>query len=105
MQITYPVFGLVQVRLYTPKRVHQELEMAKEEYIQMSIKVHKEQKRLVVPKNVEYFVKEMGLSPLGTAEMLEHSMPHPQRGKVWRKVDYAPHDFAFRFLLADELIR
>ncbi|KAG6424547.1 hypothetical protein SASPL_114965 [Salvia splendens] len=97
--ITYAVFGLVQVRIYTAKRVHQELEMAKEEYIQMNIKVHKEQKRLVVPKNVEYFIKEMGMSPLGTAEMLEHSMPHQQRGKVWRKVDYAPHDFAFRFLL------
>ncbi|KAL1563987.1 hypothetical protein AAHA92_06400 [Salvia divinorum] len=93
------------VRLYTAKRVHQELEMAKEEYIQMSIKVHKEQKRLVVPKNVECFIKEMGLSPLGTAEMLEHSMPHHQRGKVWRKVDFAPHDFSFRFLLCHELIR
>ncbi|XP_042062282.1 uncharacterized protein LOC121806344 isoform X2 [Salvia splendens] len=93
------------VRLYTAKSVHQELEMAKEEYIQMNIKVHKEQKRLVVPKNVEYYIKEMGLSPLGIAEMLEHSMPHQQRGKVWRKVDYAPHDFAFHFVLCDELLR
>ncbi|XP_047946709.1 uncharacterized protein LOC125193047 isoform X2 [Salvia hispanica] len=94
-----------QVRVYTAKRVHQELEMSKEEYIQMNIKVQKEQKRLVVPKNVEYFIKEMGMSPLGIAEMLEHSMPHQQRGKVWRKVDYAPHDFAFRFLLCDELLK
>lgn len=112
MQQTHPVFDLLQVRLYTPKKVFQALEMAKEEYIQMNIKLHKEQ-RLLVPKNVEYFTKEMGLSPLGTAEMLEHSMPeswgkafqHPHQGKLWKKVEWIPHNFAFRFLLSNELIR
>lgn len=86
--------------------------MAKEEYIQMNIKLHKEQ-RLLIPKNVEYFTKEMGLSPSGIAEMLEHSMPeswgkffqHSQQGKLWKKVDWIPHNFTFRFLLSNELIR
>ncbi|KAK6136834.1 hypothetical protein DH2020_029429 [Rehmannia glutinosa] len=100
------------VRLYTPKRVFQELEMAKEDYIQMNIKLHKEQ-RLLVPKNVEYFIKEMGLSTSGIAEMFDHSMPHslannfqqPQQGKLWKKIDWIPHNFTFRFLLSNELVR
>ncbi|KAI3446062.1 hypothetical protein Pfo_002727 [Paulownia fortunei] len=100
------------VRLYTPKKVFQDLEMAKEDYIQMNIKLHKDQ-RLLIPKNVEYFIKEMGLSPSGIAEMLEHSMPDtlgknfqlPQQGKLWKKVDWIPHNFTFRFLLSNELVR
>ncbi|KAK4401582.1 hypothetical protein Sango_0898900 [Sesamum angolense] len=100
-----------QVRSYTPKKVFQELEMAKEEYIQMNIKLHKEQ-RLLVPKNVEYFIKETGLSPSGVAEMLEHSMPdsmkknfhQPQQGKFWKKFEWIPHNFTFRFLLSNELV-
>lgn len=95
----------VQVRLYTAKRVFQELEIAKEEYIQMNVKIHKEQ-RLVMPKNVECFTKEMGLSPSGIAEMLDHAMPQasPKFRKL-KKVEYLPHNFSFRFLLANELIR
>ncbi|KAK6131908.1 hypothetical protein DH2020_034345 [Rehmannia glutinosa] len=96
------------VRLYTPKKVFQELEMAKEDYIQMNINLHKEQ-RLLVPKNVEYFIKEMGLSTSGIAEMIEHSMPHSLannfQGKLWKKVDWIPHNFTFRFLLSNELVR
>ncbi|KAK4437807.1 hypothetical protein Salat_0114700 [Sesamum alatum] len=99
------------VRLYTPKKVFQELEMAKEEYIQMNIKLHKEQ-RLLIPKNVEYFIKETGLSPSGVAEMLEQSMPEsmkknfhqPQQGKFWKKFEWIPHNFSFRFLLSNELL-
>ncbi|KAL7118860.1 hypothetical protein ACP275_02G027200 [Erythranthe tilingii] len=97
------------VRVYTAKKVFQELEMAKEEYIQMNIKIYKEQ-RLLVPKNVECYVKEMGLSQSGLAEMLEHSMPHSSvksshRGKLSKKVDWIPHNFAFRFLLSNELVQ
>ncbi|KAG8368285.1 hypothetical protein BUALT_Bualt15G0029400 [Buddleja alternifolia] len=96
------------VRLYTPKKVFQDLEMAKEEHIQMNIKLHKEQK-LLVPKNVEVFIKEMGLSSSGIQEMLEHSMPdslrkYSQQRKLQKKVDWIPHNFAFRFLLSNELV-
>nr|AAO59425.1 putative ternary complex factor MIP1 [Antirrhinum majus] len=100
------------VRIYTSKKVFQELEIAKEEYIQMNVSVHKEQ-RLLVPKNVEYYAKEMGLSPQGIAEMLQHSMPdslrknfsHNYQGKLWKKIDYVPQNFTFRFLLTNELVR
>ncbi|CAI9765534.1 unnamed protein product [Fraxinus pennsylvanica] len=97
------------VRLYTPKKVFQELEIAKEEYIQSNVRLHKEQ-RLLVPKNVEYYVKEMGLYPAGIAEVIELSMldslrKRPQQGKLWKKIEWIPHNFNFRFLLSNELIK
>ncbi|KAL2477198.1 hypothetical protein Fot_46212 [Forsythia ovata] len=100
------------VRLYTPKKVFQELEIAKEEYIQSNVRLHKEQ-RLLVPKNVEYYVKEMGLYPAGIAEVIEHSMldslrknfQQPQQGKLWKKIEWIPHNFTFCFLLSNELIK
>ncbi|XP_075478443.1 uncharacterized protein LOC142519343 isoform X1 [Primulina tabacum] len=97
------------VRLYTPKNIFQDLEVAKEEYIQMNIRIHKDQ-RLHIPKNVEFFVKEMGLSPSGVAEMLELSMPDSlrknfQQGKYCKKIDWVPLNFAFRFLISNELVK
>ncbi|XP_073027704.1 uncharacterized protein [Primulina eburnea] len=97
------------VRLYTPKKLFQDLEIAKEEYIRMNIRKHKDQ-RLHIAKNVEYFVKEMGLSPSGVAEMLELSMPDSlrksfQQGKYCKKIDWIPHNFAFRFLISNELVK
>ncbi|EYU30504.1 hypothetical protein MIMGU_mgv1a018715mg [Erythranthe guttata] len=97
------------VGFYTAKKVFQELEMAKEEYIQMNMRIYKEQ-RLLVPKNVECFVKEMGLSQLALAEMLDHSMPHSlvnrfHQGKLSKKVDWIPHSFAFRYMLSNQLVQ
>ncbi|XP_051146829.1 uncharacterized protein LOC127262261 [Andrographis paniculata] len=96
------------VRVYTAKKVFQELEMAKEEYIQMNMKLHKEQ-RLAIPKNIELYIKGAGLSLSAISEMVEHSMPeffrkHSQNGKFWKKIDWIPHNFTFRFLLSHELI-
>lgn len=78
--------------------------MAKEEYIQTNIRLNKEQ-RLMVPKNVEYYIKEMGgLSRSGVPEIVEHSMPDSLGNlKLSKKVDWIPHNFAFRFLLSNEL--
>ncbi|KAL3814167.1 hypothetical protein ACJIZ3_015435 [Penstemon smallii] len=101
------------VRIYTSKNVFQELEIAKEEYVQMNIKVHKEQ-RLLVPKNIEYFVKEMGLSSSAIVMILEHSIPDSlkknltkksEQGKIWKRyIDWIPHNFSFRFLFSNELV-
>ncbi|XP_019165135.1 PREDICTED: uncharacterized protein LOC109161268 [Ipomoea nil] len=100
-------------RLYTPKRVFQDLEVAKEEYIQTSIRVHKEQK-VVLPKNVEAFIKEAGLCSSGVVEMIEPSLSDTLRknflqiaadkgNKVWKKIEWIPHNFSFRYLISNEL--
>ncbi|CAN4107601.1 unnamed protein product [Withania somnifera] len=99
------------LRLYTSKRVFEELEVAKDDYIQANIRVHKEQK-LVLPKNVESYVKEVNLSPSGLFETIELALPsylrkkfqqHEQR-KLWKKIDWVPHNFSFRYLISSELV-
>ncbi|KAJ6409695.1 hypothetical protein OIU84_009236 [Salix udensis] len=98
------------VRVYTPKRVFEDLEAAKEEYIQSTIIVQKE-KKLHIPKIVDSFAKDLELCPAGVVEMIEHLLPNGLRKRIqqcrYRKygknIEWIPHNFAFRYLLSKEL--
>ncbi|KAL9370908.1 hypothetical protein Peur_036048 [Populus x canadensis] len=98
------------VRVYTPKRVFEDLEAAKEEYIQSAFIVHKE-KKLHIPKIVESFAKDLELCPAGLMEMIEHLLPHCLRKRIQecrhrkfgKNIEWIPHNFAFRYLLSKEL--
>ncbi|KAK9108766.1 hypothetical protein Sjap_016826 [Stephania japonica] len=100
------------VRVYTPKRVFQELELAKEEYIQATLGIRNDQK-LLMPKLIESFAKDSGLSSFGVVEMIQHFAPKSvgdtmQRylqGKSRKIVEWAPHNFAFRYLLSNDLVK
>ncbi|OVA18623.1 protein of unknown function DUF547 [Macleaya cordata] len=97
------------VRIYTPKRVIQELETAKEEYIRATIGVRKEQK-ILLPKIVESFAKDSGLSPVGVVEMIQQFTPKTlwktMQGSHSRKsIEWVPHNFAFRYLISKELVK
>ncbi|XP_010243302.1 PREDICTED: uncharacterized protein LOC104587397 isoform X2 [Nelumbo nucifera] len=100
------------VRIYTPKRVFQELEAAKEEYIRATFGVRKEQK-ILLPKIVESFAKDSGLCPLGILEMVHQCMPESlrktklrcQQGKSHKGIEWIPHNFAFRYLISKELVK
>ncbi|XP_057965271.1 uncharacterized protein LOC131155841 [Malania oleifera] len=98
------------VRVYTPKRIFLELELAKEEYIQTTFCIRKEQK-VLMPKLVESFAKDLDLCPIGLLKMIEHFMPASlmksiqqcRRGKFSKSIEWIPHKFAFRYLLSNEL--
>ncbi|XP_043709253.1 uncharacterized protein LOC122658386 isoform X2 [Telopea speciosissima] len=101
------------VRVYTPKRVMQELEAAKEEYIRATYGVRKEQK-IILPKIVESYAKDTGLSPAGVVEMIQQCMPESLRktnmhksrnGKTSKSIEWVPHNFAFRYLISKELVK
>ncbi|KAI3803668.1 hypothetical protein L1987_31827 [Smallanthus sonchifolius] len=62
------------VRIYTPKSVFQELEVAKEEYIHTNIKIPRG-KKLFLPKLVELYMKDSGLCINELMDMIEHSVP------------------------------
>ncbi|XP_016479610.2 uncharacterized protein LOC107800872 isoform X2 [Nicotiana tabacum] len=95
------------LRLYTPKRVFQELEVAKEEYLQTNTRLNKQQK-LLLPKNVESYAKESDLCPSGLMEMIQHALPEhfikKYQGKILKKIDWIPHNFTFRYLISHELL-
>ncbi|PON54096.1 Ternary complex factor MIP1, leucine-zipper [Parasponia andersonii] len=100
------------VRVYNPKRVIQELEAAKEEYIRASFGVRKDQK-ILIPKIVESFAKDAGLGPAGVLEMIQQTVPDSlkksikkcQSGKSRKSIEWIPHNFAFRYLISKELVK
>ncbi|KAJ8763326.1 hypothetical protein K2173_002209 [Erythroxylum novogranatense] len=99
------------VRVYTPKRVFDDLEAAKEEYIQSTFAVHKD-KKLLLPKIVDTFAKDLDLCPSGLLEMIEHLLPASLRKtiqqskdrKFGKTIDWIQHNFTFRYLLSRELV-
>ncbi|XP_057951888.1 uncharacterized protein LOC131146341 isoform X2 [Malania oleifera] len=98
------------IRVYTPKRVFQELEAAKEEYIRATFGVRKDQK-ILLPKVVQSFVKDLGLCPGGVMEMIQQCLPESVRknikksllGKSQKGIEWVPHNFTFRYLISKEL--
>ncbi|KAI4327533.1 hypothetical protein L6164_019982 [Bauhinia variegata] len=102
------------VRVYTPKRVFQELEVAKEEYIRATFGVRKDHK-ILLPKLVESFAKDSGFCPVGFMEMIQKTLPesirksikksHLANAKSRKSVEFIPHNFAFRYLISKELVK
>ncbi|XVF00643.1 hypothetical protein REPUB_Repub04eG0018700 [Reevesia pubescens] len=97
-------------RIYTPKKVFQELEAAKKEYIQANLSVNKEQK-IMLPKVMEYFAKDSDICLAGLLQMVEQFMPDSLRKnlqrscnrKIGKNIEWIPHNFAFRYLFSKEL--
>ncbi|KAK1417465.1 hypothetical protein QVD17_26592 [Tagetes erecta] len=99
------------VRIYTPKSVFQELEVAKEEYIHTNIKIPKGQK-LYLPKLVEMYMKDSSLCMNGLLDMIEHYVPEfyiksfrfIRTRKTVKKIEWVPHNFDFRYLIPSEFV-
>ncbi|WZZ04613.1 hypothetical protein YC2023_090534 [Brassica napus] len=98
------------VRVYTPKKIQQELETSKEDYIRMNLGLRNQKVQL--PKLVETFAKESGLCSAGLREMVNRSIPESSRkcfkrcqsgsGKSRKAIDWIPHSFTFRYLIFRE---
>lgn len=103
----------VQVRVYTAKTVVQELEMAKQEYLQTSCKIVSERK-IFLPKIVESYAKELGLCSADVFQMIAQSSSYYilqkcikplQQNELSKNVEWIPHNFNFRYLFESELAR
>lgn len=101
------------IRVYTPKGIYQELETAREEYVRATFGVKKDQK-LVLPKIIESFSKDAGLSQAALMEMIQECLPETMKKRVKKLnsgrsrksiVEWMPHSFLFRYLIARELVR
>ncbi|KMT08532.1 hypothetical protein BVRB_6g138140 isoform A [Beta vulgaris subsp. vulgaris] len=100
------------LRVYTPKRVSQELEGAKDEYIRATFGVRKDQK-VVLPKVVESYSKDSGLCSASVIEMIQQSLPDSMRkslkkcqaAKSRKIIEWMPHNFTFRYLISKELVK
>ncbi|KAL6647133.1 hypothetical protein ACP70R_014570 [Stipagrostis hirtigluma subsp. patula] len=101
------------VRVYTPKRLTQQLEAAREEYIRATVGVWKEH-RVLLPKLVEAYARDAGLSPERLVDAVQRCLPESLRAAVQRcrrgggrsagkVVEWVPHRQSFRYLLARDL--
>lgn len=108
------------MRLYTPTRLVQQLEAAKEEYVRANVGVRGrgQHHKLLLPKVIESYARDAGLAAHEVAAMAESHLPEPLREAVRRSqlavrargsrgghgVEWRPHNLAFRYLLAKELV-
>lgn len=100
------------VRVYTPKRVIQELEVAKEEFVRATFGVGKDH-RIHLPKSIENFAKDSGLCAGGVMEMIQQCLPESLRKNIKKHqmvksrkmIEWVPHNFGFRYLICKELVR
>ncbi|XP_047312890.1 uncharacterized protein LOC124915270 isoform X2 [Impatiens glandulifera] len=98
-----------QIRIFTPKRVFEELESAKDDYIQANIVIHK-QCKITLPKILDLFARDSCLGPAGFGEMICPFLPNYVRknmggGKLWKRIEWIHHDFAFRYMISKEHVK
>ncbi|KAG0467185.1 hypothetical protein HPP92_018765 [Vanilla planifolia] len=98
------------VRIYTAKRLQQQLEVAKEEYIRATIGIQKEQK-ILLPKLIEAYAKYSCSSSCSIVDMIQRHLPETlrvavqrcQRGRSQKIIEWVPHSSSFRYLLTREV--
>jgi hypothetical protein len=109
---------MAQVRLYSPTRVFQQLEAAKEEYVRANVGVRGrgQHHKLLLPKALESYARDAGLTAQEVAAMAESHLPESLRAAVRRGqqpgrarprggvVEWRPHNLAFRYLLDKGLV-
>ncbi|KAL3616443.1 hypothetical protein CASFOL_039833 [Castilleja foliolosa] len=101
------------VRIFTPKRIYQDLEAAKEDYIRATFGVRKDNK-ISLPKIIDSFAKDSGLCQAGLLETVQQSLPDSlrktikkcqQKAKNKKIVEWVPHNFGFRYIIMKELVK
>ncbi|EHA8590092.1 hypothetical protein COCNU_scaffold014964G000030 [Cocos nucifera] len=98
------------VRIYTSKRLFQQLEAAKEEFIRASVSIWKEQK-ILLPKMIDAYAKDARLSSQFLADMIQRHLPESlrmaiqrcQQGRANKFIEWIPYNYTFRYLLSREL--
>ncbi|KAF1001636.1 uncharacterized protein LOC141704244 [Apium graveolens] len=96
------------IRVYTSKRVLEELETAKEEYIRANFGIRKDHKvLLLLPKLVESFAKDSGLCAASVIDMIQKKLPESLRNSLNKSqisksrkiIEWIPYNFNFRYLI------
>jgi hypothetical protein len=99
----------MQVRLYTAKKVNEQLEAARTEFIQGSVAVRKQ--ALLLPKVLHYYARDAGLELRHLVELVCESMSGAQREEAQRHghgtrrragdrgVEWMPYKSSFRYVV------
>ncbi|TVU10066.1 hypothetical protein EJB05_43574, partial [Eragrostis curvula] len=97
------------VRLYTAKKIHHQLELARTEFIQANVMVRKQV--LLLPKVLHYYAKDASLELRHLVELVCESMSEAQqqeaqrclRRRVDKCVEWLPYKSSFRYVVHRDL--
>ncbi|PSS31139.1 UPF0692 protein like [Actinidia chinensis var. chinensis] len=98
------------VRVYKAKTVFQDLKLAKEEFVQASVYVHKETK-IFLPKILDYFAKDMSLDVDSLLEVVKDCLSEGQhkaitnclKGRPDKYIHWLPHRSTFQYRIHTDL--
>ncbi|OEL32092.1 hypothetical protein BAE44_0006886 [Dichanthelium oligosanthes] len=98
---------ILKVRLYTAKKIHQQLEAARTEFIQGNVAVRKQ--ALLLPKVLHYYARDAALElrhlvelvceGMSDAQRLQHSL----RRRADKCVEWMPYKSSFRYVVDRDL--
>lgn len=100
------------VRVYTAKNIFLDLKLAKDDFIQANVYIHKESK-IFLPRILYYFAKDMSLTMPGLLEVVNECLSEVQqktiqkcmKGRIDKSVNWMPHNSTFRYVIDRELAR
>ncbi|GJM98399.1 hypothetical protein PR202_ga15410 [Eleusine coracana subsp. coracana] len=100
---------ILKVRLYTAKKIHHQLELARTEFIQANVMVRKQV--LLLPKVLHYYAKDAALELRHLVELVSESMSEAQqleaqrclRRRVDKCVEWLPYKSSFRYVVHRDL--
>ncbi|XP_030513425.1 uncharacterized protein LOC115727353 isoform X1 [Rhodamnia argentea] len=98
------------VRVYTAKSIFLDLKLAKEDFIQANVYIHKESK-IFLPRILYYFAKDMSLTMPGLLDVVKECLSEGQqqtiqkcmKGRLDKYVNWMPHNSTFRYVIHREL--
>ncbi|XP_047323675.1 uncharacterized protein LOC124927321 [Impatiens glandulifera] len=91
------------VRVFTPDKVFEELEAAKEDYIRTNIVIVEKKQKIILPKIVYSFARDAQMSARALVDMIKPFLS--DEGKRMKKIEWMSHNYDFRYLIAKELVK
>ncbi|KAK4387850.1 hypothetical protein Sango_2391600, partial [Sesamum angolense] len=85
---------IVKVRVYTAKNIFQDLKVAKEEFIQATVYVHK-QTKIYLPKILRYYAKDMSLGMAALLEVVSGCLTGIQQTAIRKFMNSRPEKYVY----------
>lgn len=101
------------VRVYTAKNIYKELKLAKEEFIQATVRIETGNK-IIIPKVLYYYAKDASLELTFLTKMVSESMPEIlqkniegclNHRKIEKRIEWSPYKSSFRYLVHRDLVK
>ncbi|KAI4321706.1 hypothetical protein MLD38_035055 [Melastoma candidum] len=98
------------VRVYSSKTLFADLKLAREDYVQANVYIHKESK-IFLPRMLYFFAKDTSIGVPGLLEVVGECLSQNQRkiverfskGRAERHVQWMPHNAMFRYVIHGDL--